>query len=129
VSLLGKRLPMVQSLLVLEPLRGQCTEYSKFVYPVVGKCDVKNLVKCNELYNRLRRTFVFEQSSLWYYYFGIVSFFAFVACCEKLISGLLMTFQDNHPSHLTGSTSPRRSRNRESSLISMSRFFLFCKIL
>ena len=50
VSLLGKRLPMVQSLLVLEPLRGRYTEYGTFVYPVAGKSDVKNLVKSNEYY-------------------------------------------------------------------------------
>jgi len=64
VSLLGKQLPMVQSLLVLEPLRERCTEYSTFVYPVFGNCDVKNLVKSNELYISVRRTYVFEQSSL-----------------------------------------------------------------
>lgn len=34
------------------------------MYPVVGNCDVKNLVKSNELYVRVRHTYVFEQSSL-----------------------------------------------------------------
>jgi hypothetical protein len=50
VSLQGKRLPMVQSLLVLEPLRERYTEYGTFVYPVAGKSDIKNLVKSNEYY-------------------------------------------------------------------------------
>jgi hypothetical protein len=55
---------MVQSLLVLEPLRGRYTEYGTFVYPVAGNRDVKNLVKSNELIVRVMRTYVFEQSLL-----------------------------------------------------------------
>jgi hypothetical protein len=64
VSLLGKRLPVVQSQLVEEPLRGRYTEYGTFVYPVAGDCDVKNLVKSNELYITVRRTYVLWLSSL-----------------------------------------------------------------
>lgn len=64
MSLLRKRLPMVQSLLVLEPSRIRNTKFGTFVYPVAGNCDVKNLVKCNGLNIRVRRTYVFEKSSL-----------------------------------------------------------------
>jgi hypothetical protein len=45
MSLLGKRLPMVQSFLVLESLRERYTEYDTFMYPLAGNCDVKNLAK------------------------------------------------------------------------------------
>jgi hypothetical protein len=57
----GQRLLTVQSLLVLEPLRGLYTADGTYVCAAAGNFDVKNLVKNNEFYVRVRLTYVFEQ--------------------------------------------------------------------